>query len=245
MIFLKRIYSYFKKSKCCCLTWLYLDSIVILVTGLIFIANLILIFLWAPRDIALGEIQRILYLHVPAAWVSFFAFFIVFCMSTWYVLKKADVADRIARSSAEIGLLFTTIFLISGILWAKPIWGVWWTWDPRLTTTLIMWLIYLAYLMVRMYAGSNRRAANWSAIIGILGFFNIPIVYASTIWWRTIHPQQMIGPAADASNVLPDSMRVTLLFSVMAFSLIFLVFLKMRCNILSVEHKIAIMDDNT
>ena len=214
--------------------WLFLAAILL-------VADLWVIFLWAPRDTALGDIQRILYLHVPAAWVSFFAFFIVFCMCIWYFVKRSDKADRIAHASAEVGILFTTIFLLSGILCAKPVWGVWWTWDPRLTTTLIMWLIYSAYLMVRAYAGSAKRGERWSAVIGILGFFNIPIVYASTIWWRTIHPQQMVGPAADPSDALPDPMRMTLYFSVLVFTVLFFVLVNIRYNILSAERKIAIM----
>ena len=218
--------------------WLFL-------AGVLLEVDLWVIFLWAPRDTALGDIQRILYLHVPAAWVSFFAFFIVFCMCIWYFIKRSDKADRIAHASAEVGILFTTIFLLSGILWAKPVWGVWWTWDPRLTTTLIMWLIYSAYLMVRAYAGSDKRAERWSAVIGILGFFNIPIVYASTIWWRTIHPQQMVGPAADPSNALPDPMRMTLYFSVLVFTVLFFVLLNIRYNILSAERKIAIIVDQS
>ena len=214
--------------------WLFLAAILL-------VADLWVIFLLAPRDTALGDIQRILYLHVPAAWVSFFAFIIVFCMCIWYFVKRSDKADRIAHASAEVGILFTTIFLLSGILWAKPVWGVWWTWDPRLTTTLIMWLIYSAYLMVRAYAGSEKRGERWSAVIGILGFFNIPIVYASTIWWRTIHPQQMVGPAADPSDALPDPMRMTLYFSVLVFTVLFFVLVNIRYNILSAERKIAIM----
>jgi len=242
MKFIKKICWSTRNNKSCFPICSNIGVFWLLVAGALLVVDFWVIFLWAPRDTALGDVQRILYLHVPAAWVSFFAFFIVFCMSIWYFFQRSDKADRIAHASAEVGILFTTIFLISGILWAKPVWGVWWTWDPRLTTTLIMWLIYSAYLMVRVYAGSNKRAARWSATIGILGFFNIPIVYASTIWWRTIHPQQMVGPASDPSNALPDPMRITLYFSVVVFTVLFFVLLNIRCNLLSAEHKIAIID---
>ena len=135
--------------------------VILLVSSLVLmVANLGLIFLWVTMELVMGQIQRIFYFHVPIAWVSFLAVSIVFIASILYLWRGGRKWDILANASAEIGVLFTTLMLISGATWAKPVWGVWWTWDPRLTTSLIMWLIYVAYLMLRAYAPTPAKGSR-------------------------------------------------------------------------------------
>ena len=182
------------------------------------VAALYLIFLYVPTEETMGVVQRIFYFHVPLAWVSFLAFFIVFLGSILYLWKRNSKWDIIASSSAEVGAVFTTLFLITGSIWAKPIWGVWWTWSPRLTTALVLWLIYLAYLLVRAYASDDQRGARFAAIVGIIGFIDVPIVALAITLWRTQHP----GPVVFTSGLAP-SMLLTLLVSLAAFTALFLI----------------------
>ncbi len=192
----------------------------LLAGAVLMLVDLALIFLWVPMEQVMGQVQRIFYFHVPVAWVAFLAVFIVFLASILYLWRGQRRWDVLAHSSAEIGVLFTTLMLISGATWAKPVWGVWWTWDPRLTTSLIMWLIYVAYLMVRAYAPTPSQAARYSAVVGIIGFVDVPIVYFAVEWWRNIHPDMVIGPLAETGS-LEGSMVVTLLFSMLTFTVLF------------------------
>jgi len=182
------------------------------------VAALYLIFLFVPTEESMGIVQRIFYFHVPLAWVSFLAFFIVFLGSILYLWKRSSKWDIMASSSAEVGAVFTTLFLITGSIWAKPIWGVWWTWSPRLTTALVLWLIYLAYLLVRAYASDDQRGARFAAIVGIIGFIDVPIVALAITLWRTQHP----GPVVFTGGLAP-SMLLTLLVSLAAFTALFLI----------------------
>ena len=125
-----------------------------------------------------------------------------------------------AHGAAEVGVVFVTLALISGVIWARPVWGTWWTWEPRLTTTLILWLIYVAYLMVRSYAPNKERGAVYAAAVGIVGFVDVPIVYYSVIWWRSIHPSPVVGPQAQAGALEPIMLWV-LLFSFLTFLALF------------------------
>ena len=124
--------------------------------------------------------------------------------------------DRLGRASAEVGVVFTTLVLVTGSIWGYPIWGTWWSWDPKLTTTLILWFIYLAYLMVRSYA-EPPRGPRYAAILGIVGFVDVPIVYESSVWWRTLHPAQVLGPQAQQQST--DIVGV-LLISLVAFTVL-------------------------
>lgn len=188
-------------------------------TALAMMVALYLALIYAPTDSVQGVAQRIFYVHVPAAWVGFFAFFVVFVASILYLWKRSLFWDQIARSSAEIGLVFTTLMLITGSLWGRPVWGTWWTWDARLTTSLLLWFIYLGYFMLRSYAGEQGRAARYSAVLGIIGFLDVPITYQSVNWWRTLHPQPVAarieGPA------MPGEMVLALVVGVAAFTLLY------------------------
>lgn len=198
---------------------------------------LYLIFFWVPTERNLGISQRIFYYHVPMAWVGFLAFFFVLIGSVGYLWKRSEIWDRLAHSSAEIGVLFTTLMLATGVLWAKPVWGVWWTWDPRLTTSLILWLIYVAYLMLRAYAPAGEQRARFASVLGIVGFIDVPIVYLSIVWWRTVHPQVLVGPVAQSSDLDP-AMRSLLMISTLAFTLLFGYLLWERVSVRSYEDKL-------
>ncbi len=200
-----------------------------LTTFFVMLYVLYLIFLSVPTDKNLGISQRIFYFHVPLAWSGFLCFFIVLIGSIGYLWKKSSPWDHLAHSAAEIGVLFITLMLMSGVLWAKPVWGVWWTWDPRLTTSLILWLIYVAYLMLRSYSSTRQQGAKYAALLGIAGFIDVPIVYLSIYWWRTVHPQPLVGPAT--SGGLDPSMQTALMISSLAFSLVLVSLLVERMSL--------------
>ncbi|MBI4301897.1 MAG: cytochrome c biogenesis protein CcsA, partial [Chloroflexi bacterium] len=187
-----------------------------------------------------GVVQRIFYFHVPLAWVSFLAFFVVFVGSVLYLWRHEAKWDILAYSSAEIGVVFTTLVLITGSIWAKPMWGQWWTWDPRLTTSAILWLIYIAYLMVRAYAAEASQAARWAAVVGIVGFVDVPIVALSIILWRTIHPQ----PLVFRTGGLVASMQVTLMVSLFAFTIFYIFLLRERVALRRMETEVEILRQN-
>jgi heme exporter protein C len=183
-----------------------------------------------------GDAARILYFHVPMALVAFLAFFIVFGASVAYLRTGNPRWDRLGQASAEVGVVFTTLVLITGAIWGYPIWGTWWSWDPKLTSTLIMWFMYVAYLMVRSYA-EPPRGPRYAAIVGIVAFVDVPIVYLSSYWWRTLHPPPAIGPLAEQQ---PSSSIVwMLMLSVVAFTVLFAFLVRVRAEIDEAESTLA------
>jgi heme exporter protein C len=184
-------------------------------TALLMAATIYSIFLVAPVDIT-GQAFRIFYFHVPIGLLAFVAFFIVFIASVLYLWRKDERWDWLARAAAETGTVLTTLVLITGSLWGRPTWGTWWTWDPRLTTTLILWFIYVGYLMLRSYSGRTASGARAAAVLGIIGFIDVPIDYLSVTWWRTIHP-----PTSFVQSALPTTAGIPLLLSLTAFTLLF------------------------
>lgn len=191
-------------------------------------AGLGLMFFYAPTEQLQGDVQRVFYVHVPSAWVAYLAFAIVAIASVLVLLKGAQPWDRIASSAAEVGLVFTTIVLVTGPIWGRNVWGVWWVWDARLTATLVLWAIYAGYLLFRSLTPSGDRRARMSAVIGIIGAIDIPIVHFAVIWWRTLHPlPSVINPQGPQ---LPSSMLITLLFSLAAFTVLFFTLLAMRMS---------------
>ena len=197
------------------------------ICGLLFLVNLYLIFFYAPTEQVMGNIQRLFYLHLPTVWVGFLAFFIVFVSSIAYLLKRDPVWDRRAYAAGEAGVVFLTVAIVTGAVWAKPVWGVWWIWDPKLTTTFILWVIYIGYMMVRAYAPSGERGARWAAVVGIVGFVDVPIVYYASELWRSLHPELVTGPFAETGG-LEAAMRTTLYFSLFAFTLVFVYLFRER-----------------
>ena len=208
------------------------------ITGVMMLINLYFIFMVAPTDSVLGHVQRVFYFHVPIAIMSFLAFFVVFIASLGYLIKRTPKWDAVAHASAEVGVVFVTLALLTGIIWARPIWNTWWTWEPRLTTTMILWLIYVAYLMVRSYAPSQSKGAIYGAVLGIVGFVDVPIVYYSVVWWRSIHPSPVVGPFAQA-NALDGTMALILLYSFITFVFFFAYMVMERMELRKTEEALG------
>jgi heme exporter protein C len=198
-------------------------------TGLAWLAMLLslyMVFVYVPMERTMGNVQRIFYYHVPSAMMSFLAFFLVFVASVAYLITRRRGWDITAQAAAEIGVVFCSIVLITGPIWARPIWGIWWTWDARLTTTLVLWLIYVAYLMLRAYLPEGSRRANLAAVVGIVGFIDVPIVYMSIRWWRTQHPKPVIM-GGEGSGLAPP-MALTFRVCMLAFLVLFVALLLRR-----------------
>ncbi len=156
------------------------------------------IFLEVPMEVTMGAVQRIFYFHLPSAAVAFLAFAVSAGASVAYLINRNLRWDRWAVSAAEIGVVFCSVVLVTGPIWAKPVWGIWWTWDARLTATFVLWLIYVSYLVLRGFLEEPTRRATISAVLSILGFLDVPLVYMANRWWRTQHPQPVIAGGSDS-----------------------------------------------
>jgi heme exporter protein C len=189
----------------------------------------------SPPDVQQGDLVRLMYVHVPAAWLAYLSFTVVFVASIGYLTTKRTRWDRLAAASAEIGVVFTALTLVLGSIWAKPVWGTWWTWDPRLTTTAILLLIYVGYLAVRRLPDSPARRARWSAVIGVVGFVDVPIVHLSVRWWRSLHqaPARLLGVPE-----IHGSMLAALLTGVVAFTLLYLYLMALRLRVGRLEERV-------
>jgi heme exporter protein C len=158
-------------------------------------------FLASPPDRDMGHLQKIMYVHVPTAWMAMIAFFVVFVASIVYLWRRDERVDLLAASAAQVGLVLTGLTLALGSIWGRPTWGIWWTWDPRLTSTAILFMIYAGYVALRSFTDDAERRARWSAAIGVLAFLNVPIVYMSVRWWRTLHQIQSSPSTLDTAYV--------------------------------------------
>jgi heme exporter protein C len=167
-----------------------LEILALCAWGATALALYLVIFVAREADRSLGgQLQRAFYFHVPSAWVAYLAFAIVFVSSIAYLRTGTRRWDLVAHASAEIGVLFCSLVLITGPIWARPVWGTWWQWDARLTSTLVLWLTYVGYLLLRSLATDPSRIGRLAAVVGVAGFANVPIVHFSVYWWRTFHPQ--------------------------------------------------------
>ncbi len=176
---------------------------------------------WAPTDAVQGDVYRIIYVHVPTAWLAYLAFVVVFLGSIGWLWTRRPWFDALAVASAEIGVLFTGLFIVAGSIWAKPTWGVWWTWDPRLVTTAVMFVMYVGYLLMRGLSNDFERRATRAAILGIVAVVDIPIVHLSVLWMNSQHQLPTVLRAAGAPSLDP-SMGLTLGVSVLAFTFVYL-----------------------
>jgi heme exporter protein C len=192
--------------------------------------SLYAVFVYAPIERTQGPPQKIFYFHVPLAWDAYLAFFCTLVGSIAYLRTAKPKWDVLAYSSAEVGVVFTTLVLISGSIWGKTIWGAWWAWDARLTSTLVMWFIYVAYLMLRSSVGrTTTRAARYAAVLGIVGFIDVPIVHMSVTWWRALHPEPTV--ARLEGPLMPPEMVLTLVLASVAFGLLYLTLMVVRVRL--------------
>lgn len=216
-----------------------IDKILLVTLLIAFLVSMYLIFIWVPQikasNLAEQVAQKIFYFHVPSAWLGFLAFFIVFVASVGYLWKRDRRYELVGVASAEIGVLFISLVLLTGPIWAKPVWGIWWTWDARLTSSLILWLIYIAYLMLRRYLPDGSKRANLSAVVGILGFVDVPIVYYSIRWWETQHPKAVM---ANTEGSLAQPMFITFMFALATFTVLYVYLLRKRYQLLVIEDSI-------
>jgi heme exporter protein C len=190
-----------------------------IVTALAFVAMLYMALVYAPTEQTQGPAQRIFYIHFGSAIITYVAYFVTFAASILYLWRRTETWDLLARSSAEVGVLLNTILLLSGSIWGKTIWGTWWSWDARLTSTLILWFIYAGYLMLRAYGGDTAQIARGAAVVGIIGFLDVPIINQSVRWWRTLHP----APIVERENPqLPGTMLAAMFVAIVAFFILYL-----------------------
>lgn len=192
----------------------------------------------APTEAAMGDVQRLFYFHMPSAWIALGpAFTCVFGFGIAYLVTRDLRYDRVSAASAEIGVVFTTITLVTGPLWAKPVWGVYWTWEPRLTTTLILWFIYVGYLLLRSVAPPGHKRARVAAVYGIMGWVDVPIVFLSIWWWRTVHPR-LLGSGGFA---MESSMLWVLGFCLLAFTVLFTFLLLVRVRVAAIKARLDVL----
>jgi len=199
-----------------------------------------MVFLYAPREATMGEVQRIFYFHVASAWVGFFAFFVTFLGSIGYLAREERRWDVLALSSVEIGLTFITMAVVTGSLWARPVWGTYWTWEPRLTISAVQLLIYLAYGMLRASIEEPQRKARFAAVYGIVAFVTVPLSWFAIRWWRTIHPDILTG---NGEMALTPRMVHTLLVSLVAFTLLYATLLWRRMRLEQVRDRVSAIRD--
>ena len=174
-----------------------------------------LIYFYAPAEATMGLVQKIFYIHLPLAWWALFSFFLVFLGSVIYLLKRMPDADSLCAAAAETGVLLSGLALLTGMLWARKSWGVWWTWDPRLTTTLIMWFFYAGYLVLRGLNLPRQRKCLVCAVVGVVAFLDVPLVFVSARIWRSIHPAVL---GVQGGGLEPE-MKLTAAACVAAFGL--------------------------
>ena len=207
-------------------------------TTVLFVVALYMVFIYVPNIKGL-KADRIFYFHVPVDWSAFLAYFVVFVTSIVYLRTRNEKWDIVATSAVEIGLVFNTLMLITGSIWARPNWGTWWNWEPRLTTALVLWVVYVGYMLVRGYSSGGEQAARLSAVIGIVGFVDVPIVFLSTTWWQLQHPGHLVFETGG----LAPSMLATLMVSLAAFTCLFFVLLIERVSLKRAEAELRMLMD--
>ena len=198
-----------------------------------------MVFAWVPTETNQGAIQRALYVHVPIAWVSMVAIVAVAFFSVFYLVTGRERWDRLGAATAETGVVFGALMLITGVVWARPVWGVWWTGEAKLTTALILFFVYVAYLMFRAYFPPGTQRRRLAAVIALIGAIDAPIIYWASNLWAEAHPPLIVGPARDSDSALSADIGLTLLVGVIAFTLLFAVILVERYRIRRAEDDVT------
>ena len=201
------------------------------------VAGLVMAFVVAPREVTQGNVQRIMYLHVPMAIVAeYLACTVILVASIVYLARRLDAADRLAHASAEVGTIFTGLAIATGSIWGKPTWGTWWTWDARITTVSILLVMYVAYLLLREMTEDRERGARYAAVLGIILALDVPLVHFSVSWWRTLHqPPSLLKPGASS---VASPILVPLLVNLAAFMLLYAYFVAKRVGLLRREQEV-------
>lgn len=205
-----------------------LGLILAVLSGLLVVLALGMAFWYAPRELTMGDVQRIFYFHVASAWVGFLGFFVTFLAGIAYLASGRRTWDIVGLSSVEVGLTFITMTVITGALWARPVWGTYWTWEPRLTISAVQLLIYIAYGMLRASIDSPERTARFAAAYGVVAFVTVPLSWFAIRWWRTIHPDILTG--GEGMAVTPRMIH-TLLVSIVAFTSLYATLVRQRMQL--------------
>jgi len=211
-----------------------IDRLLIVISTALMLAAIYVIFFYAPTERMMGLVQKIFYFHLAMAFTAFLSYFVAFVCGVLYLVKKDIKWDIIGAASVEIGVVLTTLVLITGSLWARPIWNTWWTWDPRLTTSFILWLIYVAYIILRMSVEQVEKRATFCAVMAIIGFIDVPIVFLSARLWRTIHPVVIKSRSID----IEPAMLTALVISMAAFLLFWFTLIRIRSRVDFIELRI-------
>ena len=187
------------------------------------LVTLYMVFLWVPTELNLGVSQRIFYFHVPLGWLGMISIVVVAVASIAHLITGSQWWDDLAYTTAEIGVVFASLILVTGVIWARGDLGWWWTWDAKLTTTLVLWFIYVGYLMVRAYSNKGSQGARFASVIALFGAIDAPIIYMATVWWSSAHPELNVGPvASDRDAIGSNKIYATLLVAVLAFTIFYI-----------------------
>lgn len=203
------------------------------------VVTLYMIFMWVPTELNLGVSQRIFYFHVPLGWLGMLSIIVVAFSSIMHLVTRKAKWDSLAFSAAELGVIFASLILVTGSVWAKGDLGWWWTWDAKLTTTLVLWFIYVGYLMIRSYSPQGTQGTRIASVVALFGAIDAPIIYMATVWWRTAHPELNVGPIAEDSDSIGSSrIYITLLISTITFTILYIHLLILRYTIKKMEVEI-------
>ena len=203
----------------------YLRDGLLIVSAALMAVTLYMVFMWVPTEQNLGVSQRIFYFHVPLGWIGMLSIVVVAVASLMHLITGKEKWDSLAYATAELGVIFATLILVTGAIWARPVWGVWWTWDAKLTTTLVLWFIYVGYLMIRAHGPSGTQGKRYASVIALIGAIDSPIIYKATDWWRTAHPERNV-PSDLASEML-----LTLLVAMVTFTVLYVYLLIERYSL--------------
>jgi heme exporter protein C len=218
-------------------------QILAIVTAVLAVLALGMVFLYAPRELTMGEVQRVFYFHVSSAWVGGLALFVALVAGIMLLVTRNQWWDRLGLASIEISLVFSLMTLFTGMIWGRPAWNTWWTWDPRTTTYAILILIYFAYMMMRGALEDPERRARFAAVYAIVGFFSFPLTFFSIRLWRTIHPV-VIGssdPSSQGSFNMTSPMVGTLLFSIFFFTVLYVTLTWYRLRLADQEERVELL----
>ena len=217
-----------------------------IISGVLMLVALYMALVWTPDAANLTApaeraAQRIFYFHVPSAWIGFLAFIVAAVASLLYLIPRRQKWDIWALSSVEIGVAFFAMVMLSGPIWAKPTWNVWWTWDPRLTISTISWLLYIGYLMLRGAVDNPDRQARFAAVYAIIAAMSVPINWVAIRWWRTIHPAVVLpgnNSSAQGGFGMSADIQITLIFCVFAFTVFYVALMYHRIKLENLKRRV-------